>query len=209
MNRSEKAEAIVELNQIFKDANLMVVTRQSGLTVQEVTDLRRKVRAAGASYKVAKNRLTLRALEGTPFKALGSLFKGPTAIAYSKDPVAAAKVIAAFAKDNEKLSIVGGALGENTLDVAGVQALATLPSLDALRGKIIGLLQAPATKVAGVLAGAGRSARSRVRRVRSQGRRREGGVSLTYRHHDLASKFGILGDRQWLIWKSWSRSSRP
>ena len=152
MNRSEKAEAIVELNQIFKDANLMVVTRQTSLTVQEVTDLRRKVRAAGASYKVAKNRLTLRALEGTRFTALGSLFKGPTAIAYSKDPVAAAKVIAAFAKDNDKLSIVGGALGENTLDVAGVQALATLPSLDALRSKIIGLLQAPATKVAVVLA---------------------------------------------------------
>jgi large subunit ribosomal protein L10 len=152
VNRSEKAEAIAELNQIFKDANLMVVTRQTGLTVQEVTDLRRKVRAAGASYKVAKNRLTLRALEGTRFTALGSLFKGPTAIAYSEDPVAAAKVIAAFAKDNDKLSIVGGALGENTLDVAGVQALATLPSLDALRSKIIGLLQAPATKVAVVLA---------------------------------------------------------
>ena len=160
MNRSEKAEAIAELNQIFKDANLMVVTRQSGLSVQEVTDLRRKVRAAGASYKVAKNRLMLRALEGTSFKALGSMFTGPTAIAYSKDPVAAAKVIAAFAKDNEKLSIVGGALGENTLDVAGVQALASLPSLDALRGKIIGLLQAPATKVAGVLqAPAGQLAR--------------------------------------------------
>ena len=160
MNRSEKAEAIVELNQIFKDANLMVVTRQSGLTVQEVTDLRRKVRAAGASYKVAKNRLTLRALEGTAFKALGPLFKGPTAIAYSKDPVAAAKVVSAFAKDNEKLTIVGGALGENTLDVAGVQALATLPSLDALRATIIGLIQAPATKIAGVLqAPAGQVAR--------------------------------------------------
>jgi len=152
VNRSEKAEAIVELNQIFKDANLMVITRQTGLTVQEVTDLRRKVRAAGASYKVAKNRLTLRALEGTRFTALGSLFKGPTAIAYSEDPVAAAKVIAAFAKNNEKLTIVGGALGENTLDVAGIQALATLPSLDALRATIIGLLQAPATKVAVVLA---------------------------------------------------------
>ncbi len=160
MNRSEKAEAIAELNQIFKDASLMVVTRQSGLTVQEVTDLRRKIRAAGASYKVAKNRLTLRAREGTPFKALGSLFKGPTAIAYSKDPVAAAKVVSAFAKDNEKLTIVGGALGENTLDVAGVQVLATLPSLDALRATIIGLLQAPATKVAGVLqAPAGQVAR--------------------------------------------------
>jgi large subunit ribosomal protein L10 len=160
VNRSEKAEAIVELNQIFKDATLMVITRQSGLTVQEVTDLRRKIRAAGASYKVAKNRLTLRALEGTPFTALGSLFKGPTAIAYSKDPVAAAKVVSAFAKNNEKLSIVGGALGENTLDVAGVQALAMLPSLDALRAKIIGLLQAPATKVAAVLqAPAGQVAR--------------------------------------------------
>ena len=160
MNRSEKAEAIVELNQIFKDANLMVVTRQSGLTVQEVTDLRRRIRAAGASYKVAKNRLTLRALEGTPFKALGPMFTGPTAIAYSKDPVAAAKVVSIFAKENEKLSIVGGALGENTLDVAGVQALATLPSLDALRATIIGLVQAPATKVAGVLqAPAGQLAR--------------------------------------------------
>ena len=151
MNRSEKADAIAELNQTFKDASLVVVTRQSGLTVQEVTDLRRKVRAAGASYKVAKNRLTLRALEGTSFTGLGPLFKGPTAIAYSKDPVAAAKVIAAFAKDNEKLTIVGGAMGENMLDVAGVQALATLPSLDALRGKIIGLLQAPAAKIAAVL----------------------------------------------------------
>jgi large subunit ribosomal protein L10 len=160
VNRSEKAEAIAELNQIFKDASLMVVTRQSGLTVQEVTDLRRKVRAAGASYKVAKNRLTLRALEGTPFKALGPLFKGPTAIAYSKDPVAAAKAVAAYAKDNEKLTIVGGGLGENTLDVAGVQALATLPSLDALRAKLLGLLQAPATKIAGVLqAPAGQVAR--------------------------------------------------
>ena len=160
MNRSEKAEAIAELNQIFKDANLLVVTRQFGLTVQEVTDLRRKVRAAGASYKVAKNRLMLRALDGTAFKALGSMFTGPTAIAYSKDPVAAAKLIATSAKNNEKLSIVGGALGENTLDVAGVQALATLPSLDALRSKIIGLIQAPATKIAGVLvAPAGQLAR--------------------------------------------------
>src|SRR5262249_16218330 len=135
-------------------------TRQSGLTVQEVTDLRRRVRAAGASYKVAKNRLTLRALEGTSFKELGSLFKGPTAIAYSKDPVAAAKVISAFAKGNDKLTIVGGALGEETLDAAAVHPLAALPSRDALRAKIIGLLEAPATKVAGVLqAPAGQVAR--------------------------------------------------
>jgi large subunit ribosomal protein L10 len=152
VNRSEKAEAIAELNRTFKDANLVVITRQSGLTVQEVTDLRRKIRSAGASYQVAKNRLTLGALEGTNFSALGPLFKGPTAIAYSKDPVAAAKVVAAFAKTNEKLTIVGGALGENVLGVEGVQALAVLPSLDELRGKIIGLIQAPATKIAGVLA---------------------------------------------------------
>jgi len=175
VNRSEKAEAIVELNQIFKDANLMVITRQSGLTVQEVTDLRRKIRAAGASYKVTKNRLTLRALEGTAFQALGPMFTGPTAIAYSKDPVAAAKVVAAFAKGNEKLTIVGGSLGGETLDVAGVQALATLPSLDALRGKIIGW-----------------SARSCVRGLWSHGRRREGGVSHHHRHHVIEVR--VIGD---------------
>ena len=152
MDRAQKTELVSELNSTFNEVGVVVVTRNLGMTVAQSTDLRTKMRAAGASYKVAKNRLMLRALEGTSFSALGSLFKGPTAIAYSKDPVAAAKVISAFAKDNEKLSIVGGALGENTLDVAGVQALATLPSLDALRGKIIGLIQAPATKIAGVLA---------------------------------------------------------
>ena len=180
VNRSEKAEAIVELNQIFKDANLMVVTRQTGLTVQEVTDLRRKVRAAGASYKVAKNRLTLRALEGTPFTALGSLFKGPTAIAYSKDPVAAAKVIAAFAKDNEKLTIVGGALGE----------LRTRES------------HAPAGHRRPVrsLASLQRTAPRKTAR-----RRRKSDVS-TSRSTNLATKFGLLGDRRWPIWKSWSRN---
>jgi len=160
VNRSEKAEAIAELTQTLKGANLVVITRQSGLTVAEVTDLRRKMRAAGASYKVAKNRLTLRALEGTDYKGIASLFKGPTAIAYSKDPVAAAKVVSAFAKTNEKLQIVGGSLGANVLDVEGVKALAELPSLDALRAKLLGLLQAPATKVAGVLqAPAGQLAR--------------------------------------------------
>ena len=160
MNRSEKAEAIAELNQIFKDANLMVVTRQSGLTVQEVTDLRRRIRAAGASYKVAKNRLTRLALEGTAFKDIGPMFVGPTAIAHSKDPVAAAKVAVTYAKGNDKLSIVGGALNGQVLDVKGVQTLAALPSIDELRAKLIGLVQAPATKIAGVLqAPAGQLAR--------------------------------------------------
>ncbi len=109
------------------------------------------MREAGASYKVTKNRLTRLALEGTKFEALKDLFTGPTAIAVSEDPVAAAKVCVTFAKQNEKLTIVGGAMGENQLDPAAITALATLPSLDELRGKLIGVLQAPATKVAGVV----------------------------------------------------------
>ena len=160
MDRTEKAELVNTLNRTFQDASLVVVTRQSGLTVAEVTDLRRKMREAGCSYKVAKNRLTRLALEGTAFKEIGSMFVGPTAIAHSKDPVAAAKVAVTFAKGNEKLSIVGGALGTEVLDVKGVQALAELPSLDELRAKLIGLVQAPAQKIASVLqAPAGQLAR--------------------------------------------------
>ena len=151
MDRSEKAELIATLNRTFQDANLVVITRQTGLTVAEVTDLRRKMREAGASYKVAKNRLTRLALEGTAFKDLSPMFVGPTAIAHSKDPVAAAKVAVTFAKGNEKLSIVGGALNGQVLDVKGVQTLAALPSIDELRAKLLGLLQAPATKIAAVL----------------------------------------------------------
>lgn len=152
MNRSEKAELIASLNKGFADINLLVVTRQSGLTVAEVSDLRRKVRAAGASYKVSKNRLTRLALEGTAFKDIGSFLTGPTAIAASKDPVAAAKAVSAFAKDNEKLTIVGGSLNGQTLDADGVKQLAALPSLDELRAKLLALLQTPATRIAGVVA---------------------------------------------------------
>ena len=148
------------MNQTFQDSTLVVVTHQSGLTVAEATDLRRQMRQAGASFKVTKNRLTRLALEGTKFQALQPLMTGPTALAFSEDPVAAAKVCVEFAKQNEKLTIIGGALGEQLLDVNGVQALAKLPSLDELRGKLVGLLQAPATKVAGVLqAPAGQLAR--------------------------------------------------
>jgi len=150
VNRSEKSELIASMNQVFQDTTLVVVTQQSGLTVAEVTDLRRKIREAGASYKVTKNRLTRLALEGTKFQALESLFSGPTAIATSMDPVAAAKVCVDFAKGNQKLAIVGGSLDGELLDADGVQALAKLPSLDELRGKLVGLLQAPATKLAGV-----------------------------------------------------------
>lgn len=151
MDRSQKEELVASLHQTFAETNLVVVTQQSGLTVAEVSNLRRQMRDAGASYKVTKNRLTRLALEGTRYEALKELFTGPTAIAVSADPVAAAKVCVSFAKANEKLIIVGGAMGETRLDAQAIQALATLPSLDELRGKLIGLLQAPATKVAGVV----------------------------------------------------------
>ncbi len=136
------------MNQKFQSTTLIVITQQSGLTVAEVSDLRRKIREAGASYKVTKNRLTRLALEGTKFQGLQPLFVGPTAIAASDDPVAAAKVCVEFANQNDKLTIVGGALDGEVLDSDGIKALAKLPSLDELRGKIVGLLQAPATKLA-------------------------------------------------------------
>lgn len=151
MDRSEKEKLVASLHETLKGASLVVVTQQSGLTVAEVSDLRRKMRAAGASFKVAKNRLTRRALEGTPFQHLGNLFKGPTAIAYSSDPVAAAKVAVEFSGKNEKLKVIGGGLGEKTLDQNAVKALATLPSLPELRAKLLGTIVAPATRLATVI----------------------------------------------------------
>lgn len=160
MDRSSKEKLVGDLHQALTATSCFVVTHQTGLTADEVTTLRRQMRAAGASFKVTKNRLARLALAGTQFEQLSSLFTGPTAIAYSTDPVAAAKVAVEFAAKNDKLKIVGGGLGETALDVNGVKALATMPSLDELRGKLIGLLQAPATKVAGVLqAPAGQLAR--------------------------------------------------
>jgi large subunit ribosomal protein L10 len=151
VDRSQKAELIATLNKTFQSAELVVVTQQAGLTVAEITDLRRQMRAAGAGFKVAKNRLTQRALDGTRYQPLADLFKGPTAIAYSKDPVAAAKVAVGFADKNEKLKIVGGSLGERKLDVAGIKALATLPSLQEMRARLAGLIAAPATRLATVV----------------------------------------------------------
>ena len=150
MDRSEKEAVVADLHRTFEDATLLVITQQSGLSVAEVSELRRQIRAAGATYKVTKNRLTKRALEGTQFQALQPLFTGPTAIAYSDDPVAAAKVCIEFAKKNAKLTVVGGALGEEQLDTGQIKDLAQLPSLDELRARLIGVLQAPATKLAGV-----------------------------------------------------------
>ncbi len=150
MDRAQKEQLVASMNQAFQGVDLVVVTHHTGLTVAEATDLRRRVRAAGASFKVTKNRLTRLALEGTKFQALESMLTGPTAMAFSPDPVAAAKVCVEFANKNDKLTIIGGALGDQVLDASGVKALAKLPSLDELRGKLVGLLQAPATKLAGV-----------------------------------------------------------
>lgn len=160
MDRLQKREFVRELNEVFNNTSAVIVTHYSGLDVQEITDLRAQMRSAGASFKVTKNRLTRLALDGTPYSPISSLFNGPTAIAYSDDPVAPAKVAMDFAKRNENLIVLGGAMGATALDFNGVRALASLPSLDELRGKIIGLVQAPGTKIAGVLqAPAGQLAR--------------------------------------------------
>lgn len=151
MDRSEKEKLVATLNAALSATTCLVVTRQTGLTVAEVTNLRRRMRDAGASFKVTKNRLARLALQGTKFEPISSLFTGPTAIAWSADPVAAAKVAVEYADSNEKLKIVGGALGLTQLDVDGVKALATMPSLDELRGRLIGMLQTPASRVAAVL----------------------------------------------------------
>ncbi|WP_109806464.1 50S ribosomal protein L10 [Sphingosinithalassobacter portus] len=150
MDRSQKTEAVAELNRTFNEVGVVVVTRNLGMTVAQSTDLRNKMREAGASYKVSKNRLAKIALEGTDYAGLSDLLTGPTALSTSVDPVAAAKVVNEFAKTNDKLEIVGGAMGSTMLDVEGVKALASLPSLDELRGKIVGLIQAPAQKLASV-----------------------------------------------------------
>ena len=151
MDRSHKEALVTSLQKSLSDIACIVVTHQTGMTVAEVTDLRRRMRAAGASFKVTKNRLARLALTGTKFERLSPLFTGPTAIAFSRDPVAAAKVAVEFANKNEKLTIVGGGLGDQQLDAAGIKALATMPSLEQLRAKLLGMLQTPATRIAGVL----------------------------------------------------------
>jgi len=160
VDRIEKREFVAELSTVFAETSMIVVTRNEGMTVADVTELRRRMRAAGASFKVAKNRLALLALDGTRFDGLKPMMKGPTAISWSTDPVAVAKAAVDFAKINEKFVLLGGSLGTQLLDVAGVKALAELPSLDALRAKLLGMLNTPATRIAGVLqAPAGQLAR--------------------------------------------------
>ncbi len=160
LDRTEKHAFVASLAAVFADTSMVVVTRNDGMTVAQVTGLRSRMRAAGATFKVAKNRLATLALDGTRFDGIVPLLKGPTALAWAHDPVAVAKVAVEFAKTNDKLVILGGALGTQTLNADGVRALAELPSLDVLRAQLVGLIATPATRIAGVLqAPAGQLAR--------------------------------------------------
>lgn len=160
MNREQKREQIDTLHKVFSQTAVVIVAHNTGLTVAEMTDLRRQMREAGGSVKVAKNKLARMALAGTDPEGISDLFTGPTMIAYSDDPVAAPKIAVKFAKSNEKLVVLGGAMGSKVLDVTSVKALASLPSLDELRGKLVGLLQAPSGKIVRTLnAPAGQLAR--------------------------------------------------
>ncbi len=160
MDRAEKSAFVQDMHSVFADTGCVVVAHYSGLTVAEMGDLRRRMRTVGATFRVTKNRLTRLALEDTPSIGLSDLLKGPTGLAFSSDPVAAAKASVEFAKLNQKLVVLGGAIGATMLDAKGVEALASLPSLDELRAKLIGLVNAPASKLVGVLqAPAGQLAR--------------------------------------------------
>lgn len=150
MERAEKAEAVDALKGVFAGSGSVVVAQYTGLTVAEMTSLRGRMRDVGASVKVVKNRLAKIALKGNPGERASDMFKGPVAIAFAKDPVSAPKAAVEFAKTNEKLVVIGGFMGETVLDPEGVKSLATLPSLDQLRGKIVGILQAPAQKLAAI-----------------------------------------------------------
>ncbi|MDG2003741.1 MAG: 50S ribosomal protein L10 [Novosphingobium sp.] len=148
MDRSQKADAVAQLNAIINEAGVVVVARNLGLNVADATELRMKMREAGASYKVAKNSLAKLAIADTDYEAIGDFLTGPTALATSVDPVAAARVVVDFAKSNDNIEVVGGAMGTQLLDTSGIKALASMPSLDELRAKLVGLVQAPATKLA-------------------------------------------------------------
>ncbi|WP_137127371.1 50S ribosomal protein L10 [Roseomonas sp. HF4] len=151
MDRTEKREFVASLATVFAETSFVLVAQNKGLTVADVSELRRRMRAAGATYKVAKNRLATLALEGTRFDGVKPLLKGPTALAWSTDPVAVAKTAVEFAKTNDKFVVLGGALGTQTLDATGIKALAELPSLETLRAQLVGLIQTPATRIAGIL----------------------------------------------------------
>jgi large subunit ribosomal protein L10 len=148
MDRAQKREQVAQLKQTFNETGVVVITRNLGMSVAQSTALRIRMRDAGASFTVSKNTLALIAVEGTPYEPISDMLSGPTALATSPDPVAAAKVAVDFAKTTDRFEILGGAMGDTVLDVNGIKALAALPSLDELRATIVGLIQAPATKIA-------------------------------------------------------------
>ena len=161
MNRNQKAELIDTLQSTFNASSTVVVAHQVGMTVAESGELRRRMRDAGAGFKVTKNRIAKLALKGTRYEGLDNIFSGPTVVGTSEDPIAAAKTLVEYAKDNPKITIIGGSMDGNTLDKAGIEALAKMPSLDELRGKLVGLVKGPAAKIARVVqAPAGKVARS-------------------------------------------------
>lgn len=151
MNRTEKQAWITDTNAKVAKASIVLVAHYRGMTVAEITELRRNVRAAGAGFRVTKNKLAQRAIVGTAYEKVSNLFKGPTAIAYADEPVSAAKALHEFAKKNTKLELIGGAFGDTILDKKAIQQLAALPSLNELRAKILSMLNTPATRIAGVL----------------------------------------------------------
>ena len=150
MNREEKTQLLAELNELFNTAETIVVSHYKGLTVEEVSELRDNIRKVGAGFRVTKNRITRLALKGTKFESLADLFVGPTAIAFANDPISACKACVEFAKTNEKLLVIGGGMGTGVLSVDEIKRLASIPSMDELRAKIIGLLQAPGAQLARV-----------------------------------------------------------
>ncbi|WP_176085157.1 50S ribosomal protein L10 [Martelella sp. HB161492] len=152
MERAEKREFVTELNEVFKASGSVVVAHYAGVTVAQMNDFRSKMRVAGGTVKVAKNRLAKIALQGTESEGMTDLFKGQTLIAYCDDPVTAPKVVMDFAKTNDKLVVLGGVMGATVLDAEGVKSLATMPSLDELRAKLVGMIQTPATRIATVVA---------------------------------------------------------
>ena len=151
MDRAQKEAVVAELNQVFTDSGVVVVSHYTGLSVAEMTAFRTAVREAGGAVRVAKNRLAKIALEGTPAAGMGDLLTGMTVLAYSEDPVAAAKAVHEFAKSNDKLQVIGGAMGETVLDPAGVKAVAAMPSREELIASVVACLGAPASNIAGAI----------------------------------------------------------
>lgn len=151
MDLNQKKQVVSQIKEDFTSASSVVITHYSGLTVEEITKLRNNLRELGARFKVTKNSLAKLALKDTVYEQLSDLFVGPTGVAFSQDPVSAAKGIVNFAKENEKLVILGGAISDQRMEIDRIEALAKLPSVDELRGKIVGLLSTPASRIASVL----------------------------------------------------------